>query len=136
MSVDPRCFCCLGEADALLRTHLKPVIPKRPAGLLPPQKVGGAVVHVFSSPPSISSAERVQLRSHAPTAQVIHPLLLFIKIHIDFTSTLPRLISWPSSSSEWTPGEFSRCSHSWFPWKRAVSPSPASTEEPLQTGSP
>ncbi|XP_029697979.1 capping protein, Arp2/3 and myosin-I linker protein 2 isoform X1 [Takifugu rubripes] len=61
-----------GEADALLRTQLKPVIPKRPAGLLPPQKVGGAAVHAFSSPPSISSAERVQLRPHARTAENGH----------------------------------------------------------------
>lgn len=134
MSLDPGCFCCSGEADALLRTHLKPVIPKRPAGLLPPQKVGGAVVHAFSSPPSISSAERVQLRSNARTAQVLH-ITTFRKIHIDFTTTLPRLMSLPSSSSEWTPGEFSRCNHSRFPWKGVVSPSPASTEEPLQTGS-
>lgn len=79
MSIDPGYFCCSGEADALLRTQLKPVIPKRPAGLLPPQKVGGAAVHAFSSPPSISSAERVQLRSHARTAQVIPPLLLLEK---------------------------------------------------------
>ncbi|TNN01069.1 hypothetical protein fugu_012315 [Takifugu bimaculatus] len=61
-----------GEADALLRTQIKPVIPKRPAGLLPPQKVGGAAVHAFSSPPSISSAERVQLRPHARTAENGH----------------------------------------------------------------
>lgn len=66
-------FLSLAESAASLRTHLKPAVPKRPAGALPPQKVGSGAAHVFSSPPSISSAERVRPRSHDCTAEVKPP---------------------------------------------------------------
>lgn len=71
--MDPEYFCFLAESAASLRTHLKPAVPKRPAVPLPPQKVGGGAVHAFSSPLSISSAERVRPRSHDCTAEVKHP---------------------------------------------------------------
>lgn len=74
MSIDPGSFCFLAESAASLRTHLKPAVPKRPAGPVPAQKVGGGgAVRAFSSPPSVSSAQRVRPRSHDYTAEVKHP---------------------------------------------------------------
>lgn len=73
----------LAESAVFLKSP-KPAVPKRPAGLLPPQMVGGGGAGHASSSPSISPAERVRPRSPDCTAAVKLSSFTVIKMPLKF----------------------------------------------------